>query len=97
MVTATTPLGEVLGARTAAGDLCERLPRNEVRCYAYGHRSRVVGDHLAAFNATPQRRSPSFACCLVQDPYLWVGPQVLSYEGPFGVGYLTASVDVLGP
>jgi MEMO1 family protein len=29
--------------------------------------------------------------------HLRVRPRVLSYEGPFGVGYLVAAVDVLGP
>ena len=48
--------------------------------------------HHAAEDAVPQT---SLLMGALSD--LKVHPRVLSYEGPFGVGYLVAAIDVLGP
>jgi AmmeMemoRadiSam system protein A len=48
--------------------------------------------HHAAEDAVPQT---SLLMGALSD--LEVHPRVLSYEGPFGVGYLVAAIDVLGP
>ena len=48
--------------------------------------------HHAAEDAVPQT---SLLMGALSD--LEVQPRVLSYEGPFGVGYLVAAIDVLGP
>ena len=48
--------------------------------------------HNAAEDAVPQT---SLLMGALSD--LEVHPRVLSYEGPFGVGYLVAAIDVLGP
>ena len=48
--------------------------------------------HHAAEDAVPQT---SLLMGALSD--LEVRPRVLSYEGPFGVGYLVAAIDVLGP
>ena len=48
--------------------------------------------HHAAEDAVPQT---SLLMGALSD--LQVHPRVLSYEGPFGVGYLVAAIDVLGP
>jgi MEMO1 family protein len=40
---------------------------------------------------------PQMAMLMGALSHLRVRPRVLSYEGPFGVGYLVAAVDVLGP
>jgi len=48
--------------------------------------------HHAAEDAVPQT---SLLMGVLSD--LKVRPRVLSYEGPFGVGYLVAAIDVLGP
>ncbi len=48
--------------------------------------------HKAAEDAVPQTSLLMGALS-----HLQVQPRVLSYEGPFGVGYLVAAIDVLGP
>jgi len=48
--------------------------------------------HHAAEDAVPQTSLLMGALS-----HLQVRPRVLSYEGPFGVGYLVAAIDVLGP
>jgi AmmeMemoRadiSam system protein A len=48
--------------------------------------------HHAAEDAVPQTGLLMGALS-----HLQVRPRVLSYEGPFGVGYLVAAIDVLGP
>jgi len=48
--------------------------------------------HHAAEDAVPQTSLLMGALS-----HLQVRPRVLSYEGPFGVGYLVAAIDVMGP
>ena len=48
--------------------------------------------HRAAEDAVPQTSLLMGALSALE-----VHPRVLSYEGPFGVGYLVAAIDVLGP